>query len=77
MRIPASFSSGFASSASGGKALRLRNSILSLCGENDNAGSGGASTISLISGGGSRYPLPNAEFSALYESIYACVTEGR
>ena len=77
MRIPASFSSGFDSSANGGKALRLRNNILSLCGENDKAGSGGASTISLISGGGSLYPLPSAKFSASYEMIYVCVTEER
>lgn len=57
IRTPPSFSSGFANSDNGGKALRFKNKILSLCGENDKAGSGGASTISLISGGGSRYPL--------------------
>lgn len=56
MRIPASFSSGLANSVNGGKALRLRNNILSLWGENDNAGRGGASTISFSSGGGRRYP---------------------
>jgi len=51
--MPASFSSGLAMSANGGKDLRLINSILSLLGEKDNAGTGGASTMSLISGGGS------------------------
>lgn len=61
MRIPASFSSGLAKSAKGGKDLRLRNSILSLNGENDSAGSGGASTISLISKGGRRYPVADAD----------------
>lgn len=58
MRIPANFASGLANSVSGDKDLRLRNRILSLCGENDNAGTGGASTISLISGGGTRYTTP-------------------
>jgi len=61
MRIPASFSSGLAKSDKGGKDLRLRNSILSLNGENDSAGSGGASTISLISKGGRRYPVTDAD----------------
>lgn len=61
MRTPASFSSGLAKSDKGGKDLRLRNSILSLNGENDSAGSGGASTISLISRGGRRYPVSDAD----------------
>lgn len=63
IRIPASLSSGFANSDNGGKDLRFRNKILSLCGENDKAGSGGASTISLISGGGRRYPPFNADYT--------------
>lgn len=52
MRTPASFSSGLANSAKGGNDLLLRNRILSLWGENDSVGRGGASTISLICGGG-------------------------
>lgn len=63
MRIPANFSSGLAKSESGGKALRFKKRILSLNGENDNAGSGGASTISLISDGGIRYLQPNTASS--------------
>jgi len=51
---PASFSSGFARSDSGGSARRFRNRILSLFGENDKTGSGGASTMSCISFGGRR-----------------------
>lgn len=61
MRTPASFSSGLAKSAKGGNDLLFRNSILSRWGDNDSVGSGGASTISLISGGGRRYPFPNVE----------------
>jgi hypothetical protein len=63
IRKPANFSSGLANSVNGGKARRLRKIILSLYGENDNAGTGGASTMSLISGGGTRYPTPNAKSS--------------
>ena len=59
---PASFSSGLARSEIGVRALRLRNKILSLRGENERAGTGGASTISLISFGGMRYP-PDDEAS--------------
>lgn len=53
IRTPASFSSGLARSIRGVKDLRFRNKTLSLWGEIDNAGNGGASTMSLISGGGS------------------------
>lgn len=66
IRIPASLSSGFANSDNGGRDLRFKNRILSLLGENDKAGSGGASTISLISGGGRRYPLFNSDH-AIYK----------
>lgn len=61
IRKPASFSSGLTNSDKGGKDVHLRKSNLSLRGENDNAGSGGASTIYLISGGGSQYPMRNSD----------------
>lgn len=66
IRTPASFSSGLANSDKGGKDLLLRNSILSLCGENDSAGRGGASTISIISCGGRWYPLLNDESTSTW-----------
>lgn len=60
IRMPASFSSGRANSDNVGRDLRFRNSILSLCGENDNAGRGGASTMSISSFGGRRYPTSDS-----------------
>jgi len=68
IRTPANFFSGLAISASGGRALRLRKIILSLSGENDNAGTGGASTILLISGGGTRYFVPKVDSSSIGQS---------
>jgi hypothetical protein len=62
--MPASFSSGRANSDNVGRDLRFRNSILSLWGENDNAGRGGASTMSISSFGGRRYPTSDSVSSS-------------
>ena len=70
--VPASFSSGLASSLMGGMGEGLYScSTLLLSGENDRFGSGGISTRSMISCGGFMYPVlcrPAVSFASAAEA---------